>query len=334
MRPWIHIPLLIFLLTLTLSGWVLLREVPVDRMGTAPVLAASMSSPFGPSPNGVLEGILVDKQGVPQAFADVSTLQDGRVLWTHTDGAGYFRLEGLQDGPLEVAVMALNRLPETLAVSGPRTKTQLTLQLEATPAPVLAKMQASTWRGRIRNPHAPDQLEGFEVWVNPTGPAEEVLSGVPRRALTQSDGRFEIPSLLHSQYFIQLLPPDSIGAMGPDLLVPMGATPHILDHDGTPITADLTSLGGRIGGTILTGAGAQKSPVPAAMVMITALTKGQGDGAVDKVLPAVLTDRAGRWSVGNLKPGPYRVRYRGGGQAAEATIQVEPNQSQTVVFPD
>ncbi|MCP5020728.1 MAG: carboxypeptidase regulatory-like domain-containing protein [bacterium] len=335
MRPWIHIPLLVLLISLATGVWVLMREVPVDRQGTKPVLAAEMPSPFvEPTPGGVLEGTLMDSEGVPQAFADLSTLQDGRVLWTHSDENGNFRLEGLQDGPLEVAVLANDHLPETLAVAGPREKIQLSMQLPVTPAPELALLEKSPWRGRIRNPHYPSELQGFEVWLNPVGPAQEVTSGVPRRAMTNKEGRFEFPDLIHTEYSLCLLAPDSKGGMGPDLLVAMGADSQTLVHDGSPITAELTTQGGGLKGVVLAGTAPDRRPAAAAMVMITALTQGTGDGAVQRVLPALLTDRAGRWSTKNLQPGRYRVRVRGGGLAAETVVDVEANQDQTVVFPD
>lgn len=335
MRPWIHIPLLVLLISLATGVWVLMREVPVDRQGTKPVLAAEMPSPFaGPTPGGVLEGTLVDSEGVPQAFADLSTLQDGRVLWTHSDENGHFRLEGLQDGPLEVAVLAADHLPETLAVPGPREKVQLSLLLPITPAPELAILEKSPWRGRIRNPQNASELEGFEVWLNPVGPAQEVVSGVPRRTITNGEGRFEFPDLIHAEYSLRLLAPDSKGGMGPDLLVAMGAESRTLDHDGSPITAELTTQGGSLNGVVFTGIVGAKRPAAAAMVMITALTQGKGDGALQRVLPAILTDRAGRWSTNNLQPGRYQVRVRGGGLAAETVVDVEANQDKTVVFPD
>ncbi len=335
MRPWIHIPLLVLLISLATGAWVLMREVPVDRQGTKPLLAAEMPSPFvGSTPDGVLEGTLVDSEGEPIAFADLSTLQDGRVLWTHSDKNGHFRLPGLQDGPLEVAVLAEDRLPETLAVSGPREEIQLSLRLPATPAPELALLEKSAWRGRIRNPQNPSDLVDFEVWLNPVGPAQEVTSGIPRRTRTNSEGRFEIPDLIHTEYSLRLLAPDSKGGMGPDLLVAMGADSRTLVHDGSPITAELITQGGGLHGVVFTGTAPTKRPAAAAMIMITALTQGKGDGAVQRVLPALLTDRAGRWSTNNLQPGRYRVRVRGSGLAAETVVDVEANQDQTVVFPD
>ncbi len=338
MRPWIHIPLFVFLLSLATGVWVLMREVPVERLGSKPTMAAEMPSPFADSaasdPKGVLEGTLVDAEGNPQVHADLSTLQDGRVLWTHTDESGHFRLEGLQDGPLEVAVLAAGHLPETLAVPGPRTKIQLTLQAPATIAPELASIEKTTWRGRIRNPQSPTDLEGFEVWLNPTGPAQEAISGIPRRTSTNNDGRFEIPDLIHAEYSIHLLAPDSTGGMGPNLLVPMGTDAPILAHDGAPITAELVTQGGTLSGVVLTGTAPNRQPAAAAMVMVTALDLGNNDGVVQRVLPAVLTDRAGRWSTNNLQPGRYRVRVRGGGLAAETVVELNANQDQTVQFPD
>ncbi|MFT4647080.1 MAG: hypothetical protein ACI9X4_000287 [Glaciecola sp.] len=335
MRPWIHLPLFVFLLSLALAGWVLLRDVPVNRQGTVPTLAAEMDSPFrATEAQGVLEGILVDVSGTPQPLADLSTLQDGRVLWTHTDEQGLFRLEGLQEGPLEVSVLAANKLPETLAIPGPATGVRLSLKLPATPAPALAQVEKSPWYGHVRNPRVPSDLEGFEVWLNPTGPPEEIVSGVPRRALTDNEGRFEFPGLIHSEYSISLLPADSKGGMGPDMLVHMGAASRILKHDGSAVSVELLSLGGGLNGTVLDGPSQNAKPVSAAMIMVTALTLGQSDGAVDQVLPAVLTDRTGKWSVKDLKPGRYRVRVRGGGLSGETLLDLDASQTQTVDFPN
>ncbi len=338
MRPWIHIPLFIFLLSLVLAGWVLWRDVPVDRQGVQPVLAAGMESPFpdaaATEPSGVLEGILVDAAGIPQAHADLSTLQNGRMLWTHTDEQGRFRLENLQNGPFKLSVLAEDHLPETLAVPGPASDVRLSLKLEQDLAPTFQALAKSTWRGRIRNPLDPASLQGFEVWLNPTGPANESSSGIPRRSPTDEEGRFEFNGLIHGEYSMHLLPPESEGGMGPDLLVPMGGETRILAHDGSQVTAELVSRAGTLQGTVMTGTGPDATPIPAAMVMVTALTQGQNDGAINKVQPAVQTDKRGQWSLNNLKPGRYRVRVRGGGLAEETMIDLDPSQTQSVDFPE
>ncbi len=328
MRPWLHIPVLIFLGTLALAAWVAFRDVPLERSQDRHIFASDLEEMPPPLPEGVLAGQLLDEQGFAVTDADLSTQQGGRILWTQTDEQGYFELTGLFSGPLQVAVNVPGRLPEIMAVPEParRVKLRLTQPLDQAPTPL--DLQSSDWGGRIRNPLEPSRLEGFEVWLVPSGPAEDLRSGVPRRVTTAADGSFRIAKLLHAPYEVHVLPPEHEGALEPNLLVPWGGRAPRLEHGSGPPTDAWELVTGELHGQIF----AEGSPVRAALVMLEALIDPDTEQGETRVLAPAQTDREGRWSIQDLPPGRYRIRVRGGGLQWEQEVVLPPATSLNVQF--
>ncbi len=323
MRPWLHIPVLIFLGTLALATWVAFRDVPLERAQDRPVFAGELESLPPALPDGVLAGRLLDEQGFAVPDADLSTQQDGRLLWAQTDERGRFELRGLFPGPLQLAVNVPGRTPEILAVPAPTLQTELRLTRPRDLAPVAPERSASDWGGRIRNPLDPNRLADFEVWLVPIGPADDLRSGVPRRVTTSADGSFRIPELLHAPYHVHVLPPDHEGALEPNLLVAWGAQAPRLDHGSGPPTDAWELVAGELYGELR----AEGSPVRSALVMLEALIDPDTERGETRVLPPAQTDRDGRWSVRDLPPGRYRIRVRGGGLQWEQEVVLDPRTS-------
>ena len=328
MRPWLHIPVLIFLSTLVLAGWVALRDVPVERGSDRPVMAAPLEALPPPLPDNVLAGTLLDEAGYAVADADLATQQAGRILWTKTDDQGRFRFDRLFPGPLQLAVNVPGRLPESFPLDGPGTGISLALTQPAEPAPSLPILATSDWSGRVRNPMDVNRLGNFEVWLVPTGRPDQLESGVPRRVTTAKDGSFSVPELIHAPYEVHVLPPDREGALEPNLLVPWGQAAPVLDH-GSGIPTDAWDL---VAGELRGEVRAQGSPVRSAMVMLEAWIDPDTERAQTRVLAPTQTDENGRWSVKDLPPGAYRVEVRGGGLRWEQEVVLEPRASFEVRF--
>ena len=325
MRPWLHIPAAIFAITLILTVWVSLREVPLDRQSASTGQDDPLATPPTEVAQDVLQGVLLRADGTLVAGADLSTQQDGRVLWAQSDAEGHFRLEGLQAGPLQVAILPPRGLPQILSVPGPELDARLVLELEAPEGatakspPELPEWSRSTWTARIKNPQRSDVLEGYQIWLVPTGPPDQLASGIPRRTTTDAKGEFQVPDLLHAPYGVHVLPPGNPpGLLRPNLLVPLGETPPVLNHgtQATPVEWVLQS--GELFGRVQI----EGRPVRAALVMLETLVSPDTESGQSQVLTPVQTDSNGEWSIPDLPPARYRVRVRGGGLTQEKVIDL------------
>ncbi|MEZ6020089.1 MAG: carboxypeptidase-like regulatory domain-containing protein [Planctomycetota bacterium] len=328
MRPWLHIPIAILLTSLLVAGWVWLREVPMEDLGGQVVMAAPLDHLPPTLPSGVLTGQLLDETGQPVADADLSTLQDGRVLWCKTDNQGWFELRGLQPGPLELSVLPFDRRPETFAVEGPGENVFLNLRRPHDNPPPIPELARSDWQGRIRNPLWPGRLQGYEVWLVPAGPADALTSGVPRRARTDTRGGFEFRGLLHAPYRLHILPRDLAGALEPNLLVPFGQDAPLVVFGSSATQAEWNLQAGELFGTLEQDG----EPIRAALIMPEILGSSDAESGPLRVLPPVQTDRAGNWTLTDLPPATYRIQVRGGGIGKEQLIELGPNQRLRVRF--
>ena len=328
MRPWLHIPVLIFLGTLALAIWITFRDVQLDRHSERPVLAQELERLPPPAPTERLVGILVDEQGRALADADLSTQQDGRVLWARSNREGRFALEGLLATPLQVSVLAPGRLPEVLAVPGPADNVRLALRLTPEASPEIPRWEESDWSGWLRNPLDPNALGGYQVWLVPTGPADEVLSGVPRRAVSNSDGSFVVTDLIHAPYFVHVLPPERDAALEPNLLVALGRPAPVLKHDHNTAPDAWSLVAGELFGTLRS----EGIPVRAGLVMLEALEDPDNESGRSRVLAPVQSDARGRWRVPHLPPARYRVSIRGGGLHLDQEIELPPSTRLEVKF--
>ena len=322
LRPWLHGPVLVLGIAVVVAIWVMVRDVPLERSGSSPVLAGPLAKLPPPSPKGVLQGVLLDEQGQPVAEADLSTQQDGRVLWAKTDPNGQFELNGLYPGPLMVAIMTQGRLPESIALAGPQLGARLQLTRVPKEIPTLQAIEMSNWAGRVRNPINRKQLQGFQVWLVPVQEADDLAAGIPRRTLTDEKGDFLITDLIHAPYQMHVLPPGFEGSLQPNLLVPLGSTAPILDHGAAATPSEWTLQAGELFGSVR----AEGRPVRAAMVMLEALSVNDTESGQSRILPALQTDETGTWSVSNLPPARYRIQVRGGGLNLEKEIILGANQ--------
>ncbi len=335
MRPWLHIPAAIFALSLLLAVWVGFRDVPLDRQSASSGPDSPLAKLPPPGPQGVLSGVLLGSDGKPVPGADLSTQQDGRVLWAHTDDQGAFEMLGLHPGPLQLAVLPPSNLPEILSVQGPAQDVRLILGatepkmgLPSDP-PEIPKLGSSAWMGRIKNPERPNQLQGYQVWLVPNGSPQRLTSGIPRRTETDASGSFRIDDLLHAPYGVHILPPGNGGILQPNLLVPLGSQAPTLNHGAQATPVEWVLQSGELFGTLQDESG----PVRSAMVMLQALADPDGESGQSQVLAPVQTDALGRWSVPDLPPAKYQIQVRGGGLTLEMEVELRANQRLRVEFP-
>ncbi|HPF14613.1 MAG TPA: carboxypeptidase-like regulatory domain-containing protein, partial [Planctomycetota bacterium] len=228
----------------------------------------------------------------------------------------------------QLSVLPRGRLPEVFSLVGPGKQVRLALQRPEETVPTIPTLTHSDWWGRVRNPVDRKHLAGYQIWLIPTGAADSLQAGIPRRTETDADGDFWIPSLIHTDYQVYVLAPGDGGSLEPNLLVPLGASPPLLDHGSGATPAEWVLQSGQLFGEVRS----EGRPVRSAMVMLEALVDSNAETGLSRVLPAVQTDAEGRWLVPDLPPATYRVRVRGGGIAQEKQIEVRANQRLRVQF--
>jgi len=268
----------------------------------------------------LLHGRLTGPDGTPIPGASLFVLRAGRPLWTHSDGDGGFRLEGLDPGPVRVAVNSPGHPATVLEATAGPGPVDLRLEEALPPIRELRSATRSDLEGTVVATRV--DLSGFEVVLLPSASADQPGSGVPRRATCDSEGRFRLEGLAEVEYEVLLLPPRSAGGSWPDLLTPLSAPPMRYAHpDEAGRALELVLASGEIGGRVLSAEGS--GPLEGAMVVVEPLA--EDDTAIPtRPFPAARSDASGGYRIPLLPPGHYRVLLRAGREEREARVEVLP----------
>lgn len=269
-----------------------------------------------------LAGVLTDELGLPVPRATLVAQRAGRPIWSETDERGRFSLEGLDAGPVRLAIVhdefgALEL--ETRAGQGP---VLLRIGPRLSPPPELEPIATAEFDGLVRL-RGRRSLEGFELFLDPFAPAHEPGAGLPRRVRLAADGKFSIPDLPHGTYEVRLLPPWARGGRWPNLLEPLDAEPLRWVHpppglDGASI--ELETAAGEVAGRVLTGDGTR--PLAGAMITVQPVGDDDTPRTPDRRVPAARSDAEGLFSVPDLPPGRYRVELVAGGERRARVVSV------------
>lgn len=283
-------------------------RMPADELAphAAPVIGAA-----------TLTGRVVDADEVGIADASVSTLVRGRPLWTRTDRAGAFRLTELDAGPCEVHVLARGYPTLSFPVSAGAEPVELVLGAPFPEQPRLESAQTADLSGAIDPGEGEADASGYEVLLLPAGSATEFGSGMPRRATTDSEGRYRFDALERATYRVIVLPPYARGGTWPDLLTGWDGTGQMYNHDAggeNPPQLALGLLSGIIEGYFRDDRG---RPLEGGLVEVSPMTDGN-----PAALPAVRTDAAGRFRLRHVPPGRYSIRATAGAHSRETTVLV------------
>jgi hypothetical protein len=324
MRPLVVLPIALLAVLTALALYALGREVPfqqqIDSLPPDPVLAPPALGVGAAS----LVGRLLDPRGEPLEGASLSTLQRGRPLWTYTGADGVFRLDEVDEGPLEISVVARGHAAQVFRTVAGRGPVELRVAATLDPPPSLPDPPTSDLVGQIALPLAPDERADYEVVLVPDATPDTFGVGVPRRARTDGDGTFRIEDLVHGDYRVRLLPPWAAGGSWPNLLAPWQDPAPLLTHPAADGPPRLESIAGALAGVALerTRPGTDPAPVEGALVLVSPLGVG-ADGHPDPhPFPGEQSGPDGAWQVRHLPPGRYRVTLAAGTDRREAVVTV------------
>lgn len=300
------------------------RELPTFRPARRPQFE-TLASPLG---NQRLRGRVVDAGG--QAVEDIALCgQSGeRPVWAFSDAEGAFRLDGLDDSPIELVALGWGFRPSVHhAAPGPEAVT-ITLPERQTPLPDLPEPSSAPLAGVVL-PTVPGGWldgEGYEVVLLPARPASTLQGAIPRRTRTNSSGAFRFDALAEGEYVAVVLPAWARGGTWPDLAAAASRElVHAAPEEGTA-RVELTLATGAIEGRVL---GTGGPPVEGALVL---LADGDRPG---RLWPPQTSGPEGRFRIRDLPPGPYRVTVRAGeGALEDLPLVVRPGEVRVMDLPE
>ncbi|MCY2960002.1 MAG: carboxypeptidase-like regulatory domain-containing protein [Planctomycetota bacterium] len=332
-RPdFLHWAIVVPLLALLVFGAAILfheprppRTIPIQL--TPPAQADLAEIPL-PARVRLLEGRVVDAEGVAQANALVWLFSGDEPRWTNTKADGTFRLDGLQRGPWDVRVLAEDHRPHALVLRDTGVAQEVRLPDARRTGPVVPALERARLVGTLIG-SADQELDGAEVVLTPTSPPETLDAPLPRRARADASGRFEFEELVAGEYRVAVIPGWARGGSWPDIARPVN-TAQATDNAAPPTPGDALTFVHRADGSaplsieLLAGSATgslvdtEGRSLEGAFVLITPT------GRPDRPWPPVATDARGEFEFRGLPPGHYALQARAGSATYAREFEVTP----------
>lgn len=281
----------------------------------APAPGAQLDELKPPLGAATLAGQVVDIDANPTAGVTLFVRSNEIPFWTESDEQGRFRLEGLGEGPHEVALLKWGFPPRLVRVESPGEAVVLTLAPPKPPPPPLPSISASALSGRVAHSLGDvwEDAAGYELQFTPRGDVIDLKGAVQRRVATDRRGFFAIEDLAHGDYQVRVLPSWAAGGSWPDLVALSDAQ---WDHrSGGSDFAVFGLEAGAIESTVVDSRGV-------AIDGAFAILADASDPA--RVWPPRMSDAFGVLRFPDLPPGRYRLSVRAGESAIEElTVEVE-----------
>lgn len=295
------------------------RAPEEDRLDLAPSPNTALGSLVFAARDATLEGKVVALDGSPVPDALVWLRTNDEPHWAYTDRDGAFELDRLQPGQWECCVLAKGFVPLRRSLPDNVSFQLIPLDEKTGPPPGLPAIARSTIAGEIgtgRPSNLSGDLSGYEIVLTPKLPPQTFSAPLPRRALTDERGHFELTDLIEGEYGVEVRPPWARGGSWPDLSRPLAVkTPRLWSHaagdEGRGLSIELKR--GTIHGILTDDAG---EVLRGALVLVTPA------GDPERIFPPLSTDEAGAFSAGDLPEGSYLVTVRAGAARVEQTVVV------------
>lgn len=325
MRLHVQVPLAALAVFALGTIWVLTKDVSLGPPLPQEAEDAGLAAPDIGLGAERLVGTLLDGEGNPLVEASVFTAVRGRPLYTYTDSAGRFELEGLDEGEVLLSLMARgydSMERKALVGSGP---IEIRFEGERLAVPDIEDPIAADLLGAVEMPAGQRAPEGYEVYLQPTS-APDLLGGpIPRRATVSANGSFQVPQLIHGLYEVRLLPPYAAGGDWPDLLTGSEEAPTTYEHGTLFPGMRLVARCGELAGIAQSRAPIGTEPLPLEGALVRAepdLNSGVEANARPRIHPAVTSDVEGRWLLRDLPPGRYKAFLTAGGEGREIFVTI------------
>ncbi len=306
-----------------------LRPGPEERFDSGAFHPVALEPLVPPAGALTLSGTVETAAGAPAPDVQVTLLARASeeplaqpLHWTFTDETGRFTLEHLAAGSYRVVLVAPPAPPGSFDLVLPHDG-EVTWRLSAPlpPLPVLPEIERRALAGVLALPDGLDaygesSVAGYEVVLRPAAGTPELSGATLRRAISDSTGRFRFEELVHARYTLEVLPPWARGGSWPVLAtLELEVASHVPTGEPRLVLA-IGELTGRL-------IDAEGRPLEGALVEVFALDAPDAAG-LPRGWPPTVTDAEGRFRIGNLPAGAYRLRLRAGGGKREIEVRVEP----------
>ncbi len=276
-----------------------------------PPLGAQLEPLEPPSGPHTLAGQVVDIDSEPAPGVNVFLRSNETPFWTETDALGRFRLEGLGEGPYDVALVKWGFPPRSIRVEAPGEALLLLLAPPKPPPPPLPELSSGALSGRIAHPLGDiwEDSEGYELQFTPRGDLTELKGAVQRWIRVDRSGFFAVEDLAHGDYLVHVLPSWASGGTWPDLVALADAQ---LDHQ--PGGADFAVFGLELGALESTVVDPRGIAIDGAYAILATANDAT------RVWPPRVSDAFGRLRFTDLPPDRYRLTVRAGESAIEELL--------------
>lgn len=242
---------------------------------------------------------VVDPAGVPVAGAALVARAANAPIWAFTAADGSATLEGLPPGTSRLAVLAYPHPGLEVDIEPGAELRLITLEACAVLPEALADIPRSRLDGQLR-PSNSDAPAEYEIMLLPTSPASELGGALPRRCVSDENGRFVFDGLAHGHYLLKVLPVWASGGSWPDLAAE--------NNRDLEFNADITERAielacGEIEGEVRDDLG---RALEGALVLANEVANE------NHVWPPSSSGPDGRFRIQDLPPGKYRVSCRAG----------------------
>ncbi len=261
-----------------------------------------------------LEGIVRDSSGAPTEGVLVELVQREELFWDYTDERGTFRIDGLFEGELSIALIQVAHPPVKRTVSVPGGTVDWMLPEPYAAPESLPEIRRQALYGSVSSPlGAP--VGGSELVLEPFE-NEDPLSGLlPRRAPIGNAGNFNVVDLAIGRYRVAVVPGWAAGGSWPRL------AELSFEHGGELRDLEILLESGEVSGTLRDREG---EAVQRALVTVTSVAKPE------RVWPPVRSDGEGSFSVRDLPEGEYDVAVRAGSAQRTRRVSVRARRSTRV----